>query len=170
MSSLTVRLRGDELAAVPDLLGDVGAGLIDGDLEVQRSAGGDGHVASADLTGRVVRAGRNAPVLVGRVAATLLFRQYFDSFLLWVRRNSRGLLVGSPVDEGLDERKLQDVLAGGVGLGANPEGELLVNGAASLVAAGDLGRRHGVGGLGDDGTAAGGAGVEHVAELVVVDP
>lgn len=151
MGSLTVRLRGDELAVVPDLLGDFGAGLIDGDLEVQRSAGGDGHVASADLAGRMVRAGRNAPVLVGRVATS-------------------GLLVGSPVDEGLDERKLQDVLAGGVGLGANPEGELLVNGAASLVAAGDLGGRHGVGGLGDDGTAAGGPGVEHVAELVVVDP
>lgn len=82
----------------------------------------------------------------------------------------RELLVGSPVDERLDEGNLQNVLAFGAFLSTDPERKFLLRVGVGSVAARNGWRLHAVSGLRDVRATASRSGVKHVAELVVVDP
>lgn len=63
----TVRLRRDQLSVLPHLLGDVGAGLIDCDLKVQRGARSHRLVSLGNLTGYEKKKVRPFPCLVSPI-------------------------------------------------------------------------------------------------------
>lgn len=90
--------------------------------------------------------------------------QYCD--LMHVREG----LVGSPVEQWLNEVHVHDVLASRISLNTDPQSKLLLLFGSIMIAARGGGRNHGVGSLRDVGSVARRTRIEHVTELGVVGP